>query len=343
MALTAGFYTGLAMIDQKVQSARTLLETYQADIFNARSRGTISFGTRRQTSTVGETFAWDRLTRKGEFRDPRVRTPRTEGFLNQFSTKTIKMGSVWGPDVLDISSADWKGIPFARLGTVRGQQIASDSISRRAQIAVSGLNGAFGVSGLAGLTTDKRAPAGTALASVADANKMTLANLLDAQAVLGDNYESIRVWVMHSKPFHDLLKANVSNASRLFTIANVGITSFLGKTFIVTDNPRLIVAQSGSGGSLRVQSYYTLGLKAGACSVDAAGEFRSVTNEITGKENLEVVTQAQDSMILGISNMQYTQTVEPKSYADLATAANWATDIGVVDLKDYFGVRLQTN
>ena len=329
------FWTGIEEFDRQVRESRSLLETYETDIFNAKTRGAISLGSVRQKSTVGTFSNWDRLVNKTLFRDPDTNTTTTDQYMGQYLRKNIKFGMRWGPDVYDTSTGDWKGISMSEMGTQRGRQIASENVGFRAQLAVSSLVGAFSVTDLSGLTSKIALTTGTPAA----ANKMSLSALATAQALLGDQWQSPRTWVMHSKPFHDLVQLNIANANQLFSLGTLNLFEFMGKNILVTDNPQLVFTANNQ----TLKQYRTLGLKAGACSVQSAGEFRSFTEPITGMTNINIRTQAQDAGVINVMNMEYKLTAAPTAYDTLAAAASWDTAPTTVNVRDYMGVQLITN
>ena len=343
MALVAGFYTGIQMFDEQVQTAYTLLETYESNIANGNSAGAIVFGSGSQTSTIAEQALWDRLATKTKGRDPTRDQVETVDYLNQYITKTVKHGMLWGPTRLDTSSARWKGVPTDRLGYVRGAQLAAESVNYRAQVAIASLKGVFGLSAFGPVKKDIAIAPAAALPTAAAANKPTLKTLAETQALMGASWNMLRVWLMHGDVFHAILGDNISNAQRLFTIGTIGVYSFLEKRFLVTDNPQLVKPAVTTGNMRHPKEYYTFGLIPGAVSVLSAGEFDSASSKLPGRTNITVTVQEQDSCIVGVRNMQYNKTAAPVNLTDFSNSANWTSDIGTWDKIDYCGVQLISN
>ena len=329
------FWSGISAFDTQVRSARTLVEHYKTNLFNAATRGGISLGSVIQKSTIGTISAFDRLTSPGYFRNPAANVAADDSYMGQFETKSVKVGQRWGPDIIDTSTAAWKGQPVDQIATARGAQIASYNMGFRARLGISALLGSFGVTGLSSLTNDvaEDTPA-------SDAVPITYARLLDTQSAFGDMAGDLVVYIMHSKVWHDLIKGNVGNAQRLFNYGTINVMFFLDKIFFVTDLPELKVVATG------VKDHYnTIGLRAGACLIQSAGEFDSVTEKLSGMDNIVVRTQAQDAAVVSVHNMKYTATAAPTSFAALSTSGNWATGPSLTggSVKDFFGVRLITN
>ena len=346
------YWQGIQELIINMRRTMNLLETYRTDVFNTNSRGTVTMGTRNQKAYKATSWNWNRLGRKTQFRNPEVMEDIPDQLLTEYSTSSIKFAMRWGPDLLDVSSGDFKGVTMAEMGAVRGAQIAAENVGFRAQCVIHALVGAFGNSNLSSLTTTKaKADHATSATAADDNSRMKFEHFLDARSVLGDMYNDVRVWFMHSKPWHDMTKINAANTNRFFGIDSLRLGMFDGVPIIVTDNPALVVPAVTTGNARHVTRYRTLGLRPMAMRIDRAGEFREHQEYVIGQSNIMYRMQEQDACIIEIKNMQFTQpklTVDEfdtsKTFAQLATPANWATGIGgTVDIKDYFGVQLITN
>lgn len=343
MALPNAVWTGLRMFDDQMQTAYNLFQTYESNIFGANSGGAIIFGSGRQSSTIAEKARWDRLDDLIVFRDPTDYSSVAATTLNQYKTNEVKIALRMGPKQLDTSAAQWKGIPVDRLGYIYGAQLAARWVNQRADMAIAALKGAFGNTKFNPVKSDIAiAPAGT-LPTALDANKATLTALHDAARLMGAAYSQIRVWLMHGDVFHSVMADNLKNANRLFDIGTVAVYGFLGKRFLVTDNPELVKPAVNTGGQRHPKEYYTFGLLPGAVTVLGANEFDSASEKPTRVKNITRFVQAQDSVILSMKNLYYKQTTPPQSLTDLSNAANWDSDIGTWDKIDYQGVQLISN
>ena len=346
------YWQGIQELIINMRRTMNLLETYRTDIFNSNSRGTITMGTRNQKAYKATSWNWNRLGRKTQFRDPELMQDIPDQLLTEYSTSTIKFAMRWGPDLIDVSSGDFKGVTMAEMGSVRGAQIAAENVGFRAQCAIHALVGAFGASGLGALLTDKSKAAAGGSTAIApdDESKMKFEHFLDARSVLGDMYGDVRVWIMHSKPWHDMAKVNASNSNRFFGIDSLRLSMFDGVPIVITDNPALVIpAVTGSGA--RAVRYRALGLRPMAMRIDRAGEFREHQEYVLGQSNIMYRMQEQDACVLEIKNMKFNgaklavnEFNTGTTFTELAKAANWSVGIGgTVDIKDYFGVQLITN
>ena len=133
---------------------------------------------------------------------------------------------------------------------------------------------------------------------------------------MGDQYNSIELFVMHSSQYFDLVETTFKNAERLFDFGGITIMrNALGQTFLITDNKSLVSTQAN----------YVLGLKKNSAFVGYEEDFVSEIVPITGKENLGKRFQAEWTSILKVANYRYktTDTMNGLSYGAITTAANW--------------------
>ena len=166
----------------------------------------------------------------------------------------------------------------------------------------------------------------------------TLSNtgLVQGLAKFGDNAGKIVCWVMHSKPFYDLVGAQIT--------ANIlGVTDFvlgnaspvtLGRPVLVTDSAALYTTT----GSPAVTTYYTLGLTNAAVQVEDTEETTMHSDIITGLENLIVRFQGEFAFNVGLKGFTYDVSGggENPSDSTIATGSNW--DPAAASYKDYAGV-----
>lgn len=158
-------------------------------------------------------------------------------------------------------------------------------------------------------------------ATVSTVSRTTLAAAL---ALMGDRASDVVCWVMHSKPYFDLIAADLNTSSSVDSlIANValygGSPGTLGKPVIVTDEASLILDET-------TDKYYTLGLTAGAVRLQSDTQLADVVGEIvTGGENLRYRIQGERDWFLGLKGFQWDSANGGANPSDtaLATANNW--------------------
>ena len=170
------------------------------------------------------------------------------------------------------------------------------------------------------------------------AGTMTASVLNSGNAKMGDASSKIVAYVMHSKPFHDLIgnQITLGNGEQAAgATVYGGLPATLGRPVIVTDCSELMVDDSPD-------LYYTLGLTADAVVVENSEEETMYSELVTGLENLVVRLQGEFAYNLGVKGFKWdTQNggANPTN-AYVATGSNW--DKVATSYKDLAGVVIKT-
>jgi hypothetical protein len=162
----------------------------------------------------------------------------------------------------------------------------------------------------------------------------TLSHFIDGSALMGDRAQRVACWVMHSKPYNDLLKTAVTGANVLFNFGDINIvTDGFGRPIIVTDSAEL---KDGS-------DYHTLGIVPGGVVVEDNGTPNAAVDTGLGKENLTREYQVEWDYNLGLLGFEWNQTNGGPSPNDAAigTGTNWTKT--ATDVKDCAGVIVTTH
>jgi thiamine pyrophosphokinase len=164
--------------------------------------------------------------------------------------------------------------------------------------------------------------------------------LFTGLAAMGDRADRIVCWVMHSKPYYDLVKsqaaANITGVSNFNVATATPITC--NRPVVITDSASLISNPT----SPDVNNYYTLGLTADAVLVENSEEQEIVLQDVTGLENLVIRIQGEYAYNLSIKGFTWdvgNGGANPTSVA-LATGSNW--DTATISHKDRAGVAINT-
>lgn len=164
--------------------------------------------------------------------------------------------------------------------------------------------------------------------------------LFSGLAALGDRASRIICWVMHSKPYYDLVKsqtaANITGVSN-FNVATASPVT-CNRPVIVTDSTSLITNPI----SPDLNNYFTLGLTADAILVENSEEQEVVLQDVTGLENLVIRIQGEYAYNLSLKGFQWDVAnggANP-SAANVALGTNWDTSYG--SHKDRAGVAIST-
>jgi hypothetical protein len=177
---------------------------------------------------------------------------------------------------------------------------------------------------------------------IPSAETLTTANLVGGLALFGDAASNVRMWVMHSKVFFDLVQsqitANIDGVSNFNVATATPVT--LNRPVLVTDSPSLVLSNYGSPLST---AYITLGLVENAVVLEDSEEEAMMGDLITGKDNLVVRLQGEFAYNVGVKGFAYDVAnggVNPDDTA-LGTGTNWDS---VMDSdKDLAGLAIVTN
>lgn len=308
----------------------TEVQMQNANVFNAASRGAVvmraathrgnyqyesfmkeiaSLVTRRDTTSVSA--ATDLAMTQGELIRPKL--SRKIGPVAQTLDAWRKMRQ----------SGDYSAEQFS---FILGQQAAQAVLVEAVNTALGAV--AFALKGQANLfidmaTTDKLLQVGGG----------TDSGMIQLNSKLGDSAAGIVCYVMHSKPFYDLVKDAVANY-KIDTVAGMtlvtgDLAATLGRPIIVTDSSNLTLANQGS--TTNKTGYLTLALQAGAVEVIESEEYVLESDVVTGLENLVGRLQGEYAYTVGLRGMQWDVAnggANPAN-ATLITSTNWdkvATD-----------------
>lgn len=179
----------------------------------------------------------------------------------------------------------------------------------------------------------------TALNYDGTATVLTFASLIAGLAKFGDASQNISCWVMHSKPFFDLMSDGITNY-KIDTVGGfmlvTGSPVSLGRPIVVTDSAALVTTGSPD-------QYHTLGLVPGAVTVTESEDRQIESDIVTGLENLVLRIQGEYAFNVGVRGAQWDMTaggINPTDAA-LATSTNW--DTVASDPKLNAGIRIYSD
>jgi hypothetical protein len=255
-------------------------------------------------------------------RDPTVVTGVADSKLTQGERVGVKVNKRIGPVAQTLDA--WKKINEdpKLFSFYLGQLIADQKLQNMVNTAIAAVEAAL--QGQANLVTTTAAT-------------ITHGALVDGMAKFGDQAGNISCFVMHSKPYFDLVKQSI--VDKIFGVANVaiyaGTVATFGKPTVVIDAPALLDAGAPN-------TYNTLGLVRGAVEVKES-ELETVEFQlVTGLENLVYRLQGEYAYNLRMLGMTWDVAnggANPDDTA-LATPTNW--DKVATSDKSLPGVRLVT-
>lgn len=299
-----------------------------ADAFNAASNGCIRLVTAAKQGHYENESFFKSLSALVSRRDITSVAAATDTPLTQGEMVRVKLNRKIGPvaqtlDAFRKISVDPGEMSFI-LGQQTGKAIALDYLNT----ALKALDAA--ISGQAALCFDASGQ------SSPDRSELDHVNMVRAMAKFGDASNRLVAWVMHSKPFFDLMEHSV--ADKIFQVANVtiynGTVATFGRPVVVTDSSALFTTTSAG------TTYHVLGLTENAVIVEESEERQIASDLITGLENLVMRIQGEYAFNLGVKGFAWDSTNGAANPTDSAvgTASNW--DKVATDNKQLAGVRL---
>jgi hypothetical protein len=162
-------------------------------------------------------------------------------------------------------------------------------------------------------------------------------HMVKGLAKFGDQAENIICWVMHSKPYWNLVGTAISD--KIDTVASAtiygGSPGTLGRPVVVTDSPSLWDLNTSL-----TDTYNVLGLVAGAVTVTESEQEEIVSETVTGLENLIFRIQGEYAFNVGVKGFQWDTGnggVNPLDAA-IATTTNW--DKVATENKSLAGIKI---
>lgn len=154
----------------------------------------------------------------------------------------------------------------------------------------------------------------------------------------GDASDRVSLWVMHSTPFYQLVRDQITRNVDGISNFNIyeGSPVTMGRPVLVTDSDALI------DDSVSPQTYITLGLVDAAVVLEDSEEELMYTDVITGKENIVTRLQGEYAYNVSCKGTKWDVTnggVNPSDSA-LATSTNW--DKVMDSVKDLGGVAIRS-
>ena len=175
-------------------------------------------------------------------------------------------------------------------------------------------------------------------ATTTSSTGLTHNNLVSGMALFGDKASKVKCWVMHSKPFYDLVGDAISG--KVTNVADVviygGGPGTLGKPVLVTDSSYL------TDTSTSTTAYHVLGLVEGAAvATQSAADTIANIAQVTGLEQISCRSQAEFDYNLALKGFTWDATnggANPTSAA-IGTGTNW--DMVATANKDLAGVLIK--
>lgn len=341
--MAMGLKTAFKINNPFVYSGYTEMLTQFSNAFNEQSGGCIRLTSESKRGDVDEHTFFQNIAGLISRRDPTSDAGVADKNVGMASINEVKLNRRVGPVAQSYDSfrkigsstnvpGDNQSSGIDELDFIVGQQTAKGV---QVEMINSGLLALVtALAQVAELTHDNGAVDATGTAESLDLVK-GLGKMGDAAA------NKIGLWVMHSKPYYDLIGSQIEqnlDATTGFVLASASPVT-LNRPVLVIDSPSLVIED---GVAVGVDEYITLGLGAGALELVDSEDMMLVTQLITGNENLGIRIQGEYAYNVGVLGFDWDVTnggLNP-SAAALGTAANW--DQKYADRKDLGGVVIRT-
>ena len=218
-----------------------------------------------------------------------------------------------GPVDVTLSALRTRNMGEDAISLAIGQQIAKATVADKINTAAASLVGAL-----------------TAVSGAYYDNTAVTAKTLDYEALsqvlqlAGDGSTEIVAFMMHSKPFFDLMRTQLNPSTELYNSPSIGQIfsgnpATLGRPIIVTDSAPMVVASD----------YWCFALKAGAIMLKEDTMPTLLNQMVLGNENIAWRLQGESDYICRVQGYAYKTAagVNP-TLATLATTGSWDLDAG---------------
>lgn len=302
------------------QMQGAFVETIQQHVpeFNQGTMGAIQFSTGREKGQYDYEAFFDEVSSISR-RDPSTESSSTvtPTKLTQDDFIGVKVHRRDGPYEWNVSAGWLAGFDPSRFSTALGEMSGRAVPQEQLNLALSAVEAKLdAVSGL-----DHDATDGT----------LATADLIDGMSKRGDKAADIAIWVMHSKPYFDLLKEQVGSSSAVFSSPRFGVQVYEGapwtanRPVLVTDS---VALKSETDVSTGEPIYSTLGLVGGAVRLQLTElPFGVLEGPQTGSDNIYMTAQTEYGYTMWLRGCQWDVQNGGANPTDsaVATATNWDT------------------
>lgn len=312
MALTA-----TEVFENTVYNVGKDILTENVDVFNQHSNGAIVLSSQSIQGDFAQSLDVTLGKDLVKSRNPYAQSALTDKGFTRVKDNIVKLGMGLNPISWTNAEFNWVKQNPSLAGVKIGRAMANQTMQRMAEFAIGSL--ATCLNQNAKLKRE-----------VAASSKISHNDFVQAISPMGDQFNSIELYVIHSSTYFELLETTFKNSEHLWDFGNFTVMrTALGHKFLITDNKGLLNAQT---------AIYSLGLKKGSAFVGTEQDFAQATVPITGQENLAYRYQAEWTSALKIANRRYktNDAMNGLTYAAVTNGANWESISS--DVKDETGV-----
>lgn len=297
----------LAIFSEQVYTTQTEVLSQQLELFNSATQGGMVLAAGDNQGSFSETAMFARVSGLIRRRDPFGSGAVDKKNLRHIKDVSVKVASGTPELELDPSQFKWIKLNPDVAGAVFGRQLAVETLADMVNTCLRVLT--------------------TALSNVDDmildqsSAKLTQISFNNAQALYGDRYTDLLCWLMHSQPMFDIFGAALTNTEQLYTFGSVAVRrDAFGRPIVITDSPALINSTSPT-------VYQSLGLTAGAVTLQQNPDYTDNVDTRNGYENIQATYQAEWSYNLGVKGFRFNRGTadanQAPNDAKLADPDNW--------------------
>lgn len=290
----------------KTRAAETLQQN--ADVFNAATNGAIVMRTVEKPGDYEYESFFKDIPNLVTRRDVTTNASATKLSMLQDEFIRVKLNRKIGP--VDQNRDSFRKL-FARYSEAEFADILGGQISVAQQLDM--VNSVL----LAARAALVNVP--TLLSTVSSNGTLGTTSLVDGLAKFGDAANRIVCWVMHSKPYYDLVKQQI--------VANIdGVSNFVvAQATPITLNRPVLVTDSDSLKAGSPLDYYTLGLTASGALCEVTETQDILIDDVSGGENILTRMQGEFAYNIGLKGFKYDVAnggQNPNATA-VGTGTNW--------------------
>ena len=290
------------------------------DVFNGNSNGGMILNTKLQDGHYGRTRFFDRPSSLVTRRDTTSTSALTTTAVTQDEVISVKVNR--GGALEPTLDALIKGGSSEEEFTVNFAMVmAEEYVKDQVNTAINAVEAALSAQS----------------ALIHDASDGTLAysDLITGRSKLGDRAPALRCWIIHSKPWHNLLTAGTALAADIVAAEALQFARIpgIGLPFVITDSAGLYLDAT-------TDLYYTLGLVEGGVVVEESEQPRAWMGVNPGSANLTYLMQFEFAYNVTVKGTAWDTDnggINPTDAA-IALSTNW--DAVVASHKDMAGVRV---
>ena len=296
----------------KTRAAETLQQ--QAEGFNAAVNNAIIMSTIEKPGDYEYESFFKDITSLVSRRDTTSVSAATKLSMSQDEFIRVKLNRKIGP--VDQTRDSFRKV-FGRYSEMEFSGILGQQIAVAQQLDM--LNASL----LAARAALVNVSSGAMHYTVPSSGTLTTAGLINGLAKMGDRADRIVCWVMHSKPYYDLVQqqmtANIDGVSNFNVQTGTPVT--LNRPVLVTDSDSLKVTVASPAST----TYHTLGLTASGVLCEVTETSDIVIDDVTGNENLLTRMQGEFAYNTGLKGFKWDVSnggANPNDTA-LGTGSNW--------------------